>query len=26
MKEKSVLLDIANGIGVDELVKRNGEF
>ena len=26
MKEKSVLLDIANGIEVDELVKRNGEF
>ncbi len=26
MKEKSVLLDIANGIDVNELVKRNGEF
>jgi regulator of RNase E activity RraA/CMP-N-acetylneuraminic acid synthetase len=26
MKEKSVLLDIANGMDVDLLVKRNGEF
>lgn len=25
-KEKSVLLDIAGGIGVDQLVNRNGEF
>lgn len=26
VKEKRVLLDIANGIGVDALVERNGEF
>lgn len=26
MTEKQVLLDIANGISVDELVERNGEF
>lgn len=25
-KEKSLLLDIANGVDVDQLVSRNGEF